>query len=321
MEPKVSVIVPVYKAESYLCRCVDSLLAQTFLDFEILLIDDGSPDKSGEICDEYASRDKRIRVFHKPNGGVSSARQKGLDEARGEYVIHADPDDWVEPNMLQELYAKAKTENADMVICDFFENKGKNQIYRVQKPSRLDHETVLRELFQQLHGSCWNKLVRRVCYNIYNINFVDNINFQEDFCINVMLLMHSIKVSYLNMAFYHYSIGINENSLNMRIDRRKMEDRTKVLNFILNKCFLKYPECCHILEADYVIWMINQHFYSRLEGFLKFKRILYPWIFIHLPLKREFKLILLFFGGNTLFNLIGNFYAKKNEKAVSIIAE
>ena len=106
--PKISVIVPVYKAEAYLHRCVDSLLAQTFQDFEVLLVDDGSPDRSGEICDEYARKDSRVRVFHKENGGVSSARQYGMDHAQGEYTIHADPDDWVEPTMLEELYRKEK---------------------------------------------------------------------------------------------------------------------------------------------------------------------------------------------------------------------
>ena len=125
--PKISIIVPVYKAENYLHRCVDSILTQTFSDFEVLLIDDGSPDKSGYICDEYARKDSRVRVFHKENGGVSSARQCGIDNAYGEYTIHADPDDWVEPTMLEELYAKAMDEDADMVICDYYED-GKERI-------------------------------------------------------------------------------------------------------------------------------------------------------------------------------------------------
>ena len=120
--PKISVIVPVYKAEKYIRRCVDSILAQTFTDFELLLVDDGSPDNSGAICDEYAARDSRVKVFHKENGGVSSARQMGLDNSLGEYVIHADPDDWVEPDMLQELYSEAQQSGADMVICDFYIN-------------------------------------------------------------------------------------------------------------------------------------------------------------------------------------------------------
>lgn len=92
MNPKLSVIVPVYKAEKYLHRCVESILTQTFTDFEILLIDDGSPDRSGEICDEYAKKDSRIKVFHKLNGGASDARNVGLDNAQGEYVCFVDSD-------------------------------------------------------------------------------------------------------------------------------------------------------------------------------------------------------------------------------------
>ena len=109
----ISVIVPIYKAEQTLRRCVDSLLAQTHSDFELLLVDDGSPDGSGAICDEYASKDSRVRVFHKDNGGVSSARQVGLDHSRGEYLIHVDSDDWVAPRMLEELYRKAVSDDAD----------------------------------------------------------------------------------------------------------------------------------------------------------------------------------------------------------------
>ncbi len=213
VNPAVSVIVPVYKAEKYLRKCVDSLLAQTFRDFEVLLVDDGSPDRSGEICDEYARKDNRVRVFHKENGGVSSARQCGLDNARGEYTIHADPDDWVEPNMLEELYRKAKAENADMVICDYYVNDNRGQRYVTQRPSALDHETVLRELFQQLHGSCCNKLVRRACYKEFDVKFPKGISFCEDVYVNVALLKHCVTVAYLPNAFYHYMQGINPNSL------------------------------------------------------------------------------------------------------------
>lgn len=101
MNPKLSVIVPVYKAEKYLHRCVESILTQTFTDFEILLIDDGSPDRSGEICDEYAKKDSRIKVFHKLNGGASDARNVGLDNAQGEYVCFVDSDDVVDPTSCQ----------------------------------------------------------------------------------------------------------------------------------------------------------------------------------------------------------------------------
>ena len=211
--PKISVIVPVYKAEAYLHRCVDSILAQTFQDFEVLLIDDGSPDRSGEMCDEYARKDRRVRVFHKENGGVSSARQCGMDHAQGEYTIHADPDDWVEPMMLEELYKKAKEEDADMVICDFYEERKNKTIYIRQQPSSLDHEIVLCELFQQLHGSCWNKLVRRVCYKEFGVRFPLELSYCEDLYVNACLLSHSMVVVYLPKAFYHYDQYSNGESL------------------------------------------------------------------------------------------------------------
>lgn len=211
--PKISVIVPVYKAEVYLHRCVDSILAQTFQDFEVLLIDDGSPDRSGEICDEYARKDRRVRVFHKENGGVSSARQCGMDNALGEYTIHADPDDWVELNMLEELYRRVKKEDADMVICDYYEEREGKTIYVRQQPSSLDHETVLCELFQQLHGSCWNKLVKRACYKKFWVKFPLELSYCEDLFVNTCLLSHPMDVVYLPKAFYHYDQYTNGESL------------------------------------------------------------------------------------------------------------
>ena len=222
--PKVSVIVPVYKAEAYLHRCVDSLLAQTFADFEVILVDDGSPDGSGAICDEYARKDDRVKVVHQKNSGVSMARQKGLDNAQGEYVIHADPDDWVEPDMLQELYAKAKEENADMVICDFYTQYKDHMYLNRQKPSALDHDTVQCELFQQLHGSCCNKLVRRVCYNKFHIKFPVGVSYCEDLLTNATLLSHDIKVAYLPKAFYHYDQTINPNSIVRKFTHKSFED-------------------------------------------------------------------------------------------------
>ena len=106
MEYAISVIVPIYKAENYLHKCIDSILAQTFQDFQLILVDDGSPDKSGKICDDYAVKDSRIEVIHKQNGGVMSARKCGILSARGLYSIQIDPDDWVEPSLLEDLFQK-----------------------------------------------------------------------------------------------------------------------------------------------------------------------------------------------------------------------
>lgn len=114
-DPKLSVIVPVYKAERYLERCVDSLLTQTFINFEILLIDDGSPDRSGNICDEYACKDARVRVFHKENGGVSSARNLGLDNVRGDYLTFIDADDWVDVDCFKKGIYIMDRDNLDIL--------------------------------------------------------------------------------------------------------------------------------------------------------------------------------------------------------------
>jgi len=103
LTPQISVIVPVYKVEQYIHRCIDSILSQSFTDFELILVDDGSPDNCGKICDEYAQKDSRIRVFHKSNGGVSSARNLGLDNAKGEWIAFIDSDDFVENEYLEEL--------------------------------------------------------------------------------------------------------------------------------------------------------------------------------------------------------------------------
>lgn len=115
--PKISIIVPVYKAENVLAKCVDSVLAQTFADWELLLIDDGSPDGSGALCDDYAGQDDRVRVFHKSNGGVSSARNLGMEKASGDYILFIDADDWIEPNTCQVLLGALERAGADSAGC------------------------------------------------------------------------------------------------------------------------------------------------------------------------------------------------------------
>lgn len=220
---KISVILPIYNAANSLSRMIESILAQTFSDFELLLINDGSTDCSNIICDEYAIKDNRIHVFHKLNSGVSATRQIGLDNAKGEYIIHADADDWVEPTMLEELYNKAIEENADVVICDFYTNNGNTEKYVEQQPDALDHISILHGLFQQLHGSCCNKLVKRACYNKHGIKFTTGIDHCEDLLTWIQLYQYPIKTAYLSKAFYHYVM--NENSITHNFTRRTYEMR------------------------------------------------------------------------------------------------
>ena len=116
---KVSIIVPIYQIECYLRCCLDSILAQTFQDWEAILVDDGSKDDCGKICDEYAAIDSRFRVIHKKNGGLTSARNAGLAIASGEWIMHLDGDDWIEPDMLERLIQKGEDTGADIVMGDF----------------------------------------------------------------------------------------------------------------------------------------------------------------------------------------------------------
>jgi len=141
----ISIIVPIYNMEKLMCKCLDSILAKNFKDYECLLIDDGSKDESPAICDEYAANDARFKVFHKQNGGLNDARNYGLARAKGEYTIFFDPDDWVDEDCLNDIYAKAKEANADMVICDYY-NQDPYQIrYVKQEPISLIHHDILKD--------------------------------------------------------------------------------------------------------------------------------------------------------------------------------
>jgi glycosyltransferase involved in cell wall biosynthesis len=242
----------VYNAEKYIYRCIDSILTQTFSDFEVLLVDDGSPDNCGRICDEYAKRDNRVRVLHKKNGGVSSARQYGLENAVGEYIIHADPDDWIECNMLDSLYAKAKSEDADMVICDFIMEFPKKTVAVKQNIQNLKADEVLRLLLQQkLHGACWNKLVRASLFKSYSINFPTDIIRWEDLYVICNLLLHPIKVCYLQEAFYHYDQIINPESIVRKPSLWGVESQIKFCNYFQSTLIPKekYAEELYIIKS------------------------------------------------------------------------
>ena len=278
--PKISIIIPVYKAEKYIHKCIDSLLKQTFTDYEIILVDDGSPDNSGIMCDEYAKVDKRFRVIHKVNGGVSSARQCGIDNAKGEYTIHVDPDDWVETTMLEELYHKAKEDNADMVICDFIKYYSETkQVYIKQEPTSLNHNIVLKNLFQHLQGSCCNKLIKRTCYSKYNIKFPENFNLYEDLYVCACLLKYPIKISYLNKAFYYYSINTNTDSMVKSIDYKTLKEDSsfyETMNELLkdncriNLLFKRYISYSIVLKAMKYNKLTNDEFFKHYKKYTKY---------------------------------------------------
>ncbi len=224
---KVSIIVAVYNVENFIRRCVDSLLQQTYSNIEIILVDDGSLDKSGLICDEYARQDSRIVVIHKNNGGVSSARQTGLDAATGDFVIHADPDDYVDPVMVQELLTKAIESSADMVTCDFYyNNMYKSQGYTTE-------EELLRKLVNvQIICVCWNVLVRRAFICQHNISFSPIwLCYSEDFLFMCRLLAEGAKSVHVKKAFYHY-VSDYGGSLTRKRTRKQLNSIVAVIKEI-----------------------------------------------------------------------------------------
>ena len=233
-----SIILPVYNAETTLRRCVDSVLSQSETNFELIAIDDGSTDNSGKILDAYAQKDSRIKVVHKKNEGVSSARNLGIQLAQGVYTIHVDSDDWVEPNMIEDLTSISKNEGADIVICDFYKNFKERQIYCKQSPNDLSPDNIIRQLlFQQLYGTCWNKLIKKNLYD-QSIIFPLDFNWSEDFWVVVNLLRKNPKIAYYPKAYYHYDQYSNNNSLT----RMNILTRVSRVELFLNRLKNILPE-------------------------------------------------------------------------------
>ena len=225
--PAISIIVPIYNMEHLMRRCIDSLLAQTFTDYELLLIDDGSKDGSWSICQEYARKDARIGIYHKENGGLSDARNYGLSKAIGKYTIFADPDDWVSPEGLDRLYATAEREQADMTMCDLYREDEYSRHYVCQRPQSLQAEDVLKELFANIQGFTVNKLIRRDVYTRFGISYPKGIYGCEDQYTMAAILLHDIKIAYEPVAFYHYMY--NSASLTRHYDERTYEMDMRVL--------------------------------------------------------------------------------------------
>lgn len=200
--PEISIIVPVYKVEKYLHRCVDSILAQTFTDFELLLIDDGSPDLSGAICDEYAAKDDRIRVFHKENGGVSSARNLGLDNAQGKYIMFCDSDDSVDPQWCEKLYEHVHGDC--LPICQF--------IVKDAADKTINHSNSKAGVFDAIDlpsiwiWTCWRAiyLSQIICDN--NLRFNESISFSEDLMFNVDYLTIVGQYEVIEECLYNYYV-------------------------------------------------------------------------------------------------------------------
>ena len=224
MKPTVSIIVPVYNAEKFLNRCVDSILGQEYRDFELILVDDGSRDMSGSICDAYAKTDERVVVIHKENSGVSDTRNQGIERAKGTYLQFVDSDDWLTPDATKLMVRAAEEHGCDMVISDFY---------------RVVGDMVSR------NGVLWNKLYRRDLVNRFGIRMDAEISWCEDFMFNLEYVRYAETFYALRTPVYYY-VKTKGSLVNQKISITKTV-KMKLMMFEYYNNFYK-----HVLdEEDY----------------------------------------------------------------------
>jgi len=229
MSPLISVIVPIYNVEPYIHKCVDSILAQSYANFEIILVDDGSPDNCGKICEKYASDNPSVKVIHKENGGLSDARNAGLDIAKGEFICFVDSDDWCEKEMLQTAFDAMELSKCDMVAFgtfhDFIEN-GKN-FRTVIKSAKCEHRVNSFE--ESLSLLIAESLSVTTCSKLYKKKVFANLRFPkgklfEDTWIFPKLFENGCNMFIIEKPLYHYAIRNNGNNIIATFNPQKMEN-------------------------------------------------------------------------------------------------
>lgn len=225
--PVISVIVTAYNVEAYLRQCLDSLLVQTFSSIEFIIVDDGSTDRSGEICDEYALKDERIRVIHRMNGGPSAARNAGIEIARGEYIGYVDGDDWIEPEMYERMYEACRQSRAQIAVCSYrHHGEGAEELHPTGKVLELSREQAM-ELYimgdpqYHIYHAVWSKLFER--------SIVRDLRFQEghqseDIMYTTCALGKAEKCVFLDSLYYNYRTDRSGSIMNTRLEERRFQD-------------------------------------------------------------------------------------------------
>lgn len=251
----VSFIVPVYKVELYLKRCVDSIRAQTLRDIEIILVDDGSPDLCPGMCDDYAKIDQRIRVIHRKNGGLSAARNSGLEIASGKYIIFVDSDDYIEEKMAEDLVGFCESYHLDLAMSHFF--KGDKQIrtaltepYAIYLRDEL--LSLWHSIYTHIETQAWAKIYRRTLFDMPGkkpIRYPEGKLF-EDVMTTHLLVAQAERVGVLNKAYYHYTYN-PESIMHMQYTRKRFEDtiavqRARTAFFEEHK--QQYPKACNRMQ-------------------------------------------------------------------------
>lgn len=231
----ISIIIPVYNAEKYIKTCLDSLLTQSFNNFEVIIVNDGSKDETFSICNTYKRKDNRINIINQSNAGVSAARLNGINQAKGEYILSIDSDDWIEPNMLELLYNTAKSEHSDFVVCDY-DKIYQDHIETVQETlASWDNITYLKaQMGGGMWGTYWNKLIKRSLFTDYNIKPIIGITMWDDYVVTNRCAIYAKKISHCPHILYHYN-QTNTNSLTKQHSEKNYLDIKKVIDIVLTE--------------------------------------------------------------------------------------
>lgn len=274
----ISIIVPVYNVESYLAKCLDSILTQTYLSFEVILINDGSTDRSKSICEEYANKDNRFILINKKNGGVSSARNQGLSVAKGEYITFVDSDDRIKPQYLEVLYKNAKVYDADISMCKWVRNDSDNVVIG-NKIEIWDEEQAFYNYFKfhQIDGNVYAKLYRHSC--IRGLVFDEKLKIGEDQIFVIQAIEKSKKNVFQRKPLYIYNIR-NASAMNLPIDKRYW-DVVYRAEWLVRE-FKNKQECLRKLskkeEINIYIIMVIRHIKEGTDESRKIYEAIYPKI-------------------------------------------
>ena len=270
-KPIISVIVPVYNAEPYLQLCVKSVLTQSFANFELLLIDDGSTDNSGSVCDKFACYDRRVRVFHKENGGVSSARNLGIDKAWGGWITFLDSDDFIDTTFLEDLYGKAISSHVDIVFTDIrYIWSNKTDIYYTYRWNETPQEDLVAYLTQTRNCPGWG-LIRGSLIRNNNFRFPENITIYEDFHLLIRLIFKSQNVCHVGKPLYNYRMHdssiVHSTDYNYKIQNQIWAYSSILQYFKDNNVYDKYaPSLYGRILHDYQNMVLDRTYH---ENFTK----------------------------------------------------
>ena len=261
---KISILVPVYNVEQYLPRCIESVLTQDFQDWEMILVDDGSPDKCPQICDEYSQKDLRIKVLHKKNGGQVSARQAGLDAAKGEYLMFLDSDDYILPKAISTLYIKI-VEDYDMVRGGYVFASAQGNIPSTPcNVERLEGGDKYREylIYGKIDSYLWGALYRRSVFENINLDIIQRLSIGEDWCTNFLIADKFKRICFLKDIVYAYWMN-DKSIMHKTLPSHKYVDRMHLplSDFLGNS----HPKISHLLEAHRIAAHTNLSFHHEIR--------------------------------------------------------